>query len=140
MKLFSREKEHPAHAAPRKRRRRPSRWTARQKWRAAARVGDAAVTTVGDVLRLVLRILISALLILICTGLLFACIFAYYVKTELNSKLKITLEDASMDLSSTPQLPRRMTRFAPKTMTSSKVPTQAGAPTRAWHSAIRCPR
>ena len=40
--------------------------------RTAAKVGDAAVTTVGDVLRLVLRILISALLILICTGLLFA--------------------------------------------------------------------
>ena len=69
--------------------------------RTAAKVGDAAVTTVGDVLRLVLRILISALLILICTGLLFACIFAYYVKTSLTTDLNITLSDYALSLSST---------------------------------------
>ncbi|MBR1659800.1 MAG: transglycosylase domain-containing protein, partial [Oscillospiraceae bacterium] len=62
---------------------------------------EAADWTVGGALRLVARIIISVVMIFIITGLLFACIFAYYVKTELNSKLKITLEDASMDLSST---------------------------------------
>ena len=75
--------------------------TFRRGLRTAARVGDAAATTVGDVVRLALRILISALLILICAGLLFACIFAYYVKTSLTTDLNITLEDYSLSLSST---------------------------------------
>ena len=57
--------------------------------------------TVGGVLRLALRVLVTVLMVLLITGLLFACIFAYYVKTELNPKLKVTLEDASLSLSST---------------------------------------
>ncbi|MBE6914540.1 MAG: transglycosylase [Ruminococcaceae bacterium] len=57
--------------------------------------------TVGGALRLVLRIFVTALMVFLITGLLFACIFAYYVKTELNPKLKVTLEDASLSLSST---------------------------------------
>ena len=39
--------------------------TFRRGLRTAARVGDAAATTVGDVVRLALRILISAVLILV---------------------------------------------------------------------------
>ena len=69
--------------------------------RTAARVGDAAVTTAGDVVRLVLRILISVVLIVVCAGLLFSCIFAYYVKTSLTTDLNITLSDYSLSLSST---------------------------------------
>ncbi len=69
--------------------------------RIAGRVGDAAVTTVGDVLRLVLRLAISAVLILLCAGLLFGCIFAYYVKNTLTTDLNISLSDYSLSLSST---------------------------------------
>ncbi len=69
--------------------------------RTAARVGDTAVTTVGDVIRGVVRILVSALLILICAGLLLGCIFAYYVKNNLTIDLNISLEDYSLSLSST---------------------------------------
>ena len=73
----------------------------RRFWRSAARAGDAAVTTVGDLLRLALRILISVVLILVCAGLLFSCIFAYYVKTSLTTDLNITLSDYALSLSST---------------------------------------
>jgi len=62
---------------------------------------DATASTVGGVLRLALRVFVTVLMVIIITGLLFACIFAYYVKTELNQKLKVTLEDASLSLSST---------------------------------------
>lgn len=67
----------------------------------AGTASEAAAWTVGGVLRLVLRIIFTVLMVFIITGLFFVCIFAYYVKTELNPKLKITLEDASMSLSST---------------------------------------
>ena len=42
-----------------------SRWTTPQKLRAAGRVGDAALTTVGDVVRIALNIVISAILVLV---------------------------------------------------------------------------
>ena len=67
----------------------------------AGTAADATAFTVGGVLRLILRIVVTVLMVFIITGMFFACIFAYYVKTELNPKLKITLEDAAMDLSST---------------------------------------
>ena len=75
MNRSSGKKENTANK-PRKRTARVSAWTTRQKLRAAARVGDAAVTTVGDVVLLVLKLVISAVLVLITAGLLFACIFA----------------------------------------------------------------
>ena len=56
---------------------------------------------VGGVLRLALRIVLTVLMVFLISALLFAFIFAYYVKTELNPKLKVTLEDASLSLSST---------------------------------------
>ena len=89
------------NTAGRRRRRRISDWTARQRLRAAARVGDAAVTTAGDIVLAVLKILISAVLVLITAGLLFACIFAYYVKNSLTTDLNISLSDYSLSLSST---------------------------------------
>ena len=85
----------------RRRRRTVSRWTTRQKLRAAGRVGDAALTTVGDVVRIVLNIVISAILVLLTAGLIFACIFAYYVKNNLSTDLNITLTDYRISLSST---------------------------------------
>ena len=89
------------NTAGRRRRRRISDWTARQRLRAAARVGAAAVTTAGDIVLAVLKILISAVLVLITAGLLFACIFAYYVKNSLTTDLNISLSDYSLSLSST---------------------------------------
>jgi len=99
MNLFSR-KNADTPPAQRKRRSRP-RWTTRQKLRAAARVGDAAVTAAADLVRLVLKVIVSALLVLITSGLLFACVFAYYVKNNLTTDLNITLSDYTVSLSST---------------------------------------
>ena len=67
----------------------------------AKTTADVTAVTVGGALRLALRIFLTVLMVLIITGLLFALIFAYYIKTELNPKLKVTLEDASLSLSST---------------------------------------
>ena len=88
---------------PRRRRsrRRVSNWTTRQKLLRAARVGDAAVTTVGDLARLAVKILVSVILVALTSGLLFMCIFAYYVKNSLTTDLNITLSDYSLSLSST---------------------------------------
>lgn len=67
----------------------------------AKTASEATAFTVGGVLRLILRVAVTVLMVFLITGMFFTCIFAYYVKTELNPKLKITLEDAAMDLSST---------------------------------------
>lgn len=99
MKLFSKDKE--SAPAPRRKRRKFRRWTTRQKLRAAARVGDAAVSTVEDLALLILKIAVSALLVLITAGLLFAIIFAYYVKNNLSTELNISLSDYTVSLSST---------------------------------------
>ena len=99
MSLFSPKKDDTASAARPRRTR--QRWTTRQKLRAAARVGDAAVTTVEDVVLLVLKVIVSALLVVITASMLFACIFAYYVKNNLSTDLNITLSDYTVSLSST---------------------------------------
>ena len=69
--------------------------------RTALAVGDAAISTVGDMVRFIVRIVLSVLLVLLLGGLLFACIFAYYVKNTLTTDLNITLEDYAISLSST---------------------------------------
>ena len=69
--------------------------------RTAAEVGEITATAVGDIVRLVVRVVVSVLLVLITAGLLFACIFAYYVKTSLTTDLNITLSDYALSLSST---------------------------------------
>ena len=67
----------------------------------AAAVGDIAYNTVGGVIRLSVRIVLSVILVLLLGGLLFACIFAYYVKNNLTTDLNITLSDYAISLSST---------------------------------------
>ena len=67
----------------------------------AGTAADVTAMGIGSILRLALRVLLTVLMVFIITALLFAFIFAYYVKTELNPKLKVTLEDASLSLSST---------------------------------------
>ena len=74
----------------------------KQKLKRAARTGtDAAAWTIGGVLRLAVKILMSVVLIFVATGLLFTCIFALYVKTSLSTDLDITLSDYQLALSST---------------------------------------
>ena len=62
---------------------------------------DATAWTIGSILRLALRIVLTVIMVFIITGLFFTCIFAYYVKTDLNPKLKISLSDFALSLSST---------------------------------------
>ena len=80
-------------------------WRRSRKVRRAVRaVGSVADTTaagVGALLRLAVKTVASVLLVLIVTGLLFTCIFAVYVKTCLTEGLDISLEEASLSLSST---------------------------------------
>lgn len=65
------------------------------------RVADTAAMTIGVILRLVLRTVMTVLLVFVTTGLLFACIFAFYVKTSLSTDLDISLDDFAVSLSST---------------------------------------
>ena len=61
--------------------------------RTALAVGDAAVSTLGNMVRFIVRIVLSVLLVLLLGGLLFACIFAYYVKNNLTTDLNIRRGD-----------------------------------------------
>ena len=72
--------------------------------RIAGTAADVTATTVGGILRLAIRIAVTALLVFITTGLLFTCIFAYYVKTSLSTDLGITLTDYTLSLSSSTAL------------------------------------
>lgn len=65
--------------------------------KAAGFTVDAVTSTVSTVLKL----LGSLLLILLVAGMLFACVFAYYVKTCLTPNLDITLDDYKLSESST---------------------------------------
>ncbi len=62
---------------------------------------EATVGTVSGVFGVFLKIFATILLILITTGLLFTCIFAYYVKTNLSQNLDISLETMKVNLAST---------------------------------------
>lgn len=73
----------------------------KNKRRTVERAADTAAMTIGVILRLVLRTVMTVLLIFVTTGLLFACIFAFYVKTSLSTDLDISLDDFAVSLSST---------------------------------------
>ena len=62
----------------------------------AAQAADATVSVAGAVL----RVLGTILLIALVTGLLFLCIFAYYVKNCLSTDLDVQLSDFTVSLSS----------------------------------------
>lgn len=70
----------------------------------AGRIAKAAVNltidTVSSTIGSVFKVLGSILLIFLITGMLFACIFAYYVKTCLTPSLDISLEDYKLSESS----------------------------------------
>ncbi len=67
----------------------------------AARAADLTIDTVTLSLSTVLKAFGSLLLILALSGLIFSCIFAYYVKSCLTSTLDISLEDYQLSESST---------------------------------------
>ena len=60
-------------------------------------VGDTAAGAVGAVF----KIIGTVLLILLVSGMMFACVFAYYVKTCLTPNLDLSLEDFKLNESST---------------------------------------
>lgn len=80
--------------------RRQSRWTTRQKLQAVERVGDTTAAAVMDLVRLAVKAVVSVVLVLLAAVLIFGCIFAYYVKSSLSTKLNINLEDYALSLSS----------------------------------------
>ena len=65
--------------------------------KAAGFTVDAASSVVGTMFKL----LGSLLLVFLLTGMLFTCVFAYYVKTCLTPELRISLEDFQLNESST---------------------------------------
>ena len=67
----------------------------------AARAADFTIDTISGTVSTVFKVFGSLLLILALTGLIFGCIFAYYVKTCLSSTLDISLEDYQLSESST---------------------------------------
>ncbi len=73
----------------------------RKRRRTAETVTDTAAAGVGFVLRTGLKAVVTVLLIFLTTGLIFLGIFAVYVKTCLTEELDISLEEASLSLSST---------------------------------------
>ena len=66
---------------------------ARNKKTAAKKIAATGARTVGGVVSLCLKTLGTLILILITTGIIFASIFAVYVKTNLSEGLGLTLED-----------------------------------------------
>lgn len=67
----------------------------------AAKVADVTAVTLSGVLKVILKVLATLLLIFVTTGLLFTCIFAYYVKTNLSDDLDVSLEEMTLNLAST---------------------------------------
>ena len=79
-------------------------WWRNRKFRRARRavgaVADTAAAGTGFVLRMGVKVAVTALLVFITTGMILACIFAVYVKTCLNEELDLTPEELSSSLSS----------------------------------------
>ena len=62
---------------------------------------DTVMEGVASVVRFVLKIFGSAVIVFLLAGMLFACIFAYYVKNCLVSELDVSLSDYRINQSST---------------------------------------
>lgn len=68
--------------------------------RSAKKLADGTAEATASVVGTVFRVIGTILLILLVTGLLFMCIFAYYVKNCLSTELDVELEDFTLSLSS----------------------------------------
>lgn len=69
--------------------------------RILTKAAELTVDTVSVTIGGVFKVIGSVLLILLVTGMLFACVFAYYVKTCLTPNLDLSLEDFKLNESST---------------------------------------
>lgn len=70
------------------------------KKKSAKSIAGGAVEATTGVAGSIFRVLGTILLILLVTGLLFLCIFAYYVKNCLSTELDVALDDFTLSLSS----------------------------------------
>ena len=68
---------------------------------AAFKATEVAMSSVSGLLITALKIIGSALIVFLLAGMLFACIFAYYVKTCLTPTLDVSLDDYKINQSST---------------------------------------
>ena len=68
--------------------------------RSAKPLADGTADATASVVGTFFRVIGTILLILLVTGLLFMCIFAYYVKNCLSTELDVELEDFTLSLSS----------------------------------------
>ena len=74
---------------------------AKKKPRLLLRTANATADVLTGAAGMLLKAIGTILLILLITGLLFACVFAYYVKTCLTPKLDVSLDDFKLNESST---------------------------------------
>ncbi len=73
----------------------------RKSRRILTKAAELTVDTVSVTVSGVFKVIGSVLLIMLVTGMLFACVFAYYVKTCLTPNLDLSLEDFKLNESST---------------------------------------
>lgn len=74
---------------------------ARRKPRIVRRAFNATVDLISGSVSMVFKVIGSLLLVFAITGMLFACVFAYYVKTCLTPDLELSLDDYKLNQSST---------------------------------------
>ena len=65
------------------------------------KAADVTVELISSIFSTIFKVFGSILLIFIITGMLFACVFAYYVKTCLTPNLDLSLDDYKLNQSST---------------------------------------
>ena len=73
----------------------------RKKPRIVRRAFNATVDLISGSVSMVFKAIGSVLLVIAITGMLFACVFAYYVKTCLTPELDLSLDDYKLNQSST---------------------------------------
>ena len=69
--------------------------------RMAAKAAGFTVDVASSVVSSIFKVFGSILLVLVITGLLFTCIFAYYIKSSLTPNMDLSLEDYQLSESST---------------------------------------
>ena len=74
---------------------------ARKKPHFVFKAADVTVELISSIFSTIFKVFGSILLIFIITGMLFACVFAYYVKTCLTPNLDLSLDDYKLNQSST---------------------------------------
>lgn len=65
--------------------------------KAAKSVARAGTRSVSSIIFFILKIIGTVLLVTITTGVMFACIFAFYIKSSIQSQLGVTFEEYQME-------------------------------------------